>query len=108
LHNVQAYTYVLLVPVNTLLRSKFIWAHVLSENLSRLSKNHFATKYYLEKDIIPAIERDLAALTDYAEIEVADEEKIRLKSWVDDYRTVSELIINRFSKVLSRMSIYLC
>ena len=78
----------LLVPVEQSLQSKFIWAQVLSENLARLSKNHFATKHYLEKDIMPAIERDLAALADYVSIEVFDEEEVRLKTWIDDYRMV--------------------
>jgi len=80
--------FILLVPVGTSLQSKFIWSQVLSENLSRLSTNHFATKHYLEKDIKPAIERDLAALADYASVEVFDEEKVRLKNWIDDYRMV--------------------
>ncbi|KAG0004572.1 hypothetical protein BGZ79_008823 [Entomortierella chlamydospora] len=43
---------------------KFVWSEILSENLSRLSLNYFAAKHYLEREVLPAIDRDLKILQD--------------------------------------------
>ncbi|KAF9898342.1 hypothetical protein BX616_004159 [Lobosporangium transversale] len=41
---------------------KFVWSEILSENLSRLCSNYFAAKHFLEREVLPAINRDLKAL----------------------------------------------
>ncbi|KAI9314417.1 NADP-dependent oxidoreductase domain-containing protein [Dichotomocladium elegans] len=48
------------------LTAKFVWGQVLSENLSRLAVNHFATRHYLEQQVLPAVEKDVGALRRYA------------------------------------------
>lgn len=39
---------------------------MLSENLARLAVNHFATKHYLTQQVLPAIDKDLKTLEEYA------------------------------------------
>jgi hypothetical protein len=70
------------------LSTKFIWSQIFSQNLSRLSQNHFATEYYLEKQAKPAITRDLDCLCDYVKNTVLEDEKSRLQSWIMDYQMV--------------------
>ncbi|KAG0042595.1 hypothetical protein BGZ83_000286 [Gryganskiella cystojenkinii] len=70
------------------LAMKFVWSEVLSENLSRLSSNYFAAKHFLEREVLPAIDRDLQLLEestkDYPEQDRDDRDLIL--SWIDRYR----------------------
>ncbi|KAI1312232.1 hypothetical protein EDD11_003032 [Mortierella claussenii] len=79
---------------------KFVWSEVLSENLSRLSANYFAAKHFLEREVMPKIERDLKILEESVSHSSADidggrdsygdeddrENKEAVLSWIDRYR----------------------
>ncbi|KAI8974088.1 NADP-dependent oxidoreductase domain-containing protein [Pilobolus umbonatus] len=79
------------LPMEESLASKFVWSQVLSENLSRLSQNHFATRYYLQHQVLPAIEKDLVELHHYAQS--ANERADIYTSWISDYQqSMRELI----------------
>ncbi|KAF9185808.1 hypothetical protein BGZ49_004243 [Haplosporangium sp. Z 27] len=74
---------------------KFVWSEILSENLSRLSSNYFAAKHYLEKEVLPAIDRDLKFLHDSvtrddntSTLEIDGEfiDKDAVLNWIDLYR----------------------
>ncbi|KAI8911363.1 hypothetical protein DFJ77DRAFT_512368 [Powellomyces hirtus] len=47
---------------DTALVAKFVWGQVLSDNLTRLSQNMFAAKHYLQRQVFPALERDIQIL----------------------------------------------
>ncbi|KAI8596997.1 NADP-dependent oxidoreductase domain-containing protein [Dissophora ornata] len=66
---------------------KFVWSEVLSENLSRLSSNYFAAKHFLEREVLPAIDRDLKFLEDSTKGPDQDrDDKDAILSWIDRYR----------------------
>ncbi|KAF8965010.1 hypothetical protein BGZ46_000669 [Entomortierella lignicola] len=74
---------------------KFVWSEILSENLSRLSSNYFAAKHYLEREVLPAIDRDLKFLHDSvtrddntSTLEIDGEfiDKDAVLNWIDLYR----------------------
>ncbi|KAF9092810.1 hypothetical protein BGX27_001721 [Mortierella sp. AM989] len=71
---------------------KFVWSEILSENLSRLSSNYFAAKHYLEREVLPAIDRDLKFLHDSVTKESSQEfdnefvDKDAIINWIDLYR----------------------
>ncbi|CAB4400392.1 unnamed protein product [Rhizophagus irregularis] len=83
-----------LFPLGHPLSAKFIWSQIFSQNLSRLSQNHFATKYYLEKQAKPAIIRDLDCLCDYVKNMALDEEKSRLQSWMMNYQMETQSLMD--------------
>ncbi|RIA89490.1 NADP-dependent oxidoreductase domain-containing protein [Glomus cerebriforme] len=84
-----------LFPSGHPLTTKFLWSQILSQNLSRLSQNHFAAKYYLEKQVKPAITKDLEFLCDYMKNTALDEEKgSRLQSWVMNYQMETQSLID--------------
>ncbi|KAF9984829.1 hypothetical protein BGZ65_012517 [Modicella reniformis] len=72
------------------LAMKFVWSEILSENLSRLSANYFAAKHYLEREVLPAIDRDLKILEDSTHDPQQrgndEEEKEAIRLWIDRYR----------------------
>jgi hypothetical protein len=64
---------------------------VLSENLSRLSSNYFAAKHFLEREVLPAIDRDLQILKDSTATDNSDndrdnDEQVAILSWIERYR----------------------
>ncbi|KAF9921987.1 hypothetical protein FBU30_007929 [Linnemannia zychae] len=63
---------------------KFVWSEVLSENLSRLSTNYFAAKHFLEREVLPAIDRDLKILEE--SIRPDQDEKETITTWIYRYR----------------------
>ncbi|KAF9195248.1 hypothetical protein BGZ50_004886 [Haplosporangium sp. Z 11] len=65
---------------------KFVWSEVLSENLSRLSTNYYAAKHFLEREVLPAIDRDLEILKNSINDQQDQEEKSTILSWIDRYR----------------------
>ncbi|KAF9435287.1 hypothetical protein BGZ76_006564 [Entomortierella beljakovae] len=71
---------------------KFVWSEILSENLSRLSANFFAARHYLEREVSPAIDRDLKILeesvADYSTQELDGEyvDKDAVLNWIELYR----------------------
>ncbi|ORY90378.1 NADP-dependent oxidoreductase domain-containing protein [Syncephalastrum racemosum] len=67
------------------LTAKFVWGEILSENLNRLSQNHFATRHYLTKAVLPALDRDLGNLRHYAETN-APEKAVAFEDWISHYR----------------------
>jgi len=67
---------------------KFVWSEVLSENLSRLSSNYFAAKHFLEREVLPAIDRDLKVLEESVKDQQDQEDKGMVLSWIDRYRKV--------------------
>ncbi|KAJ3020209.1 hypothetical protein HKX48_001154 [Thoreauomyces humboldtii] len=71
-------------PEETALVAKFVWGRVLSDNFTRLSQNMFAAKHYLERQVMPGLERDLALLRkgvrgEYGEADV--------NAWATQYET---------------------
>ncbi|CAG8663513.1 4554_t:CDS:10, partial [Funneliformis mosseae] len=82
-----------LLPLGHPLLAKFMWSQVLSQNLSRLSQNQFATKHYLEKQIKPAITEDLEVLLDYIKNKALNEEKSRLQNWIMAYQMDTQTLI---------------
>lgn len=74
---------------------KFIWSEILSENLPRLSNNYYAARHYLEKEVLPAIDRDLKVLedstSDYAQQDTDDKDSII--SWIDRYRREARTLV---------------
>lgn len=69
------------------LTAKFVWGQVLSENLARLSQNHFATRHYLSQQVLPALQKDLDQLNEYT-TELQDEQTLAYQYWIEDYRNV--------------------
>ncbi|CDH56668.1 aldo keto reductase family protein [Lichtheimia corymbifera JMRC:FSU:9682] len=67
------------------LASKFVWGQVLSENLARLAVNHFATKHYLTQQVLPAIDKDLKTLEEYAS-QFDDEKAESFNDWMSSYK----------------------
>ncbi|KAG0304726.1 hypothetical protein BGZ98_005103 [Dissophora globulifera] len=68
---------------------KFVWSEILSENLARLSANYFAAKHFLEREVLPAIDRDLQSLKNSTEDPEQDqdpESKDAILSWIERYR----------------------
>jgi hypothetical protein len=63
----------------------------LSENLARLAQNHFATRHYLTQQVLPAVQKDLTDLHNYA-AELAPESTQAYNAWIDQYKKVK--IIN--------------
>ncbi|KAI7817082.1 NADP-dependent oxidoreductase domain-containing protein [Gamsiella multidivaricata] len=78
------------------LAMKFVWSEVLSENLSRLSSNYFAAKHFLEREVLPAIDRDLKILEDSITTATTDEQdredKDAVLSWIDRYRKEAKVL----------------
>ncbi|KAI8080585.1 NADP-dependent oxidoreductase domain-containing protein [Thamnidium elegans] len=68
------------------LTAKFVWGQVLSENLARLSQNHFATRHYLTNQVLPALQRDLESLQTFASELGSDQELAAYQHWIEDYR----------------------
>ncbi|KAG0061965.1 hypothetical protein BGZ89_011021 [Linnemannia elongata] len=68
------------------LAMKFVWSEVLSENLSRLSSNYFAAKHFLEREVLPAIDRDLKILEDSTRDQPDLEDKDAILTWIHRYR----------------------
>ena len=73
-------------PSSTILIAKFVWGQVLAENFGRLTQDSFAAQHYLEKQVLPAMKRDLEELRTFAE----GEEEIR--EWGAQYEKVQEAI----------------
>ncbi|KAF9288361.1 hypothetical protein BGZ68_000403 [Mortierella alpina] len=71
---------------------KFVWSEVLSENLSRLSSNYFAAKHFLEREVLPAIDRDLQVLEDSIKDQQDQEDKGIVLSWIDRYRKEAKIL----------------
>ncbi|KAI9475348.1 hypothetical protein BDB00DRAFT_859946 [Zychaea mexicana] len=67
------------------LTAKFVWGQVLSENLSRLSQNHFAARHYLSQQVLPAVEKDIKILENYA-AELEDDRVHAFDDWINEYR----------------------
>lgn len=73
---------------------KFIWSEILSENLPRLSANYFAARHYLEKEVLPAIDRDLKVLEDStSETQTDKDDKDLVISWIDRYRREARTLV---------------
>ncbi|KAF9908314.1 hypothetical protein EC991_009958 [Linnemannia zychae] len=65
---------------------KFVWSEVLSENLARLSSNYFAAKHFLEREVLPAIDRDLKILEDSTNEQPDRDDKETIATWIHRYR----------------------
>jgi aryl-alcohol dehydrogenase-like predicted oxidoreductase len=65
--------------------SKFVVAQILAENLSRLVENAMAAELYINRDIIPALEKDLEELKVFAN-DFEPEIKSALLAWALEYR----------------------
>lgn len=75
---------------------KFVWSEILSENLSRLSSNYYAAKHYLEREVLPAIDRDLETLEESTQDpqrqDQDEEEKEAIRLWIDRYRNEAKTL----------------
>ncbi|GJJ72291.1 uncharacterized protein EMPS_04648 [Entomortierella parvispora] len=81
------------------LAMKFVWSEVLSENLPRLSSNYFAAKHFLEREVLPAIDRDLKTLEDSNKESSTDEEDgAAILSWIDRYRNEAKALTQDIAK----------
>lgn len=79
----------IIVPVEEeALTAKFVWGQVLSENLARLSQNHFATRHYLNNQVLPALQKDLEHLDKFATELENDQQLAAYQHWIEDYRNV--------------------
>ncbi|KAJ3183849.1 hypothetical protein HDU87_005965 [Geranomyces variabilis] len=78
-------------PDDMALVAKFVWGRVLSDNLTRLSENMFAARHYLQRQVAPALQRDLATLVQAAE---QAPNKDELLTWASQYQ-------ERYSKLQS-------
>ncbi|KAG0173141.1 hypothetical protein DFQ28_005653 [Apophysomyces sp. BC1034] len=67
------------------LTAKFVWGQVLSENLTRLAQNHFATQHYLSHQVKPAVDSDLIELRRYVD-QLSPEVQGAYTDWMDKYR----------------------
>lgn len=80
------------------LAAKFVWGQVLSENLARLAQNHFAARHYLTRQVLPAVEKDVQALKQYAADLGNEDKEAAFDQWISDYResvqTLSHDMIN--------------
>jgi hypothetical protein len=70
------------------LATKFIWAQVISENLSKLSQNHVAAKHFLEYTVLTSLQTDVKALLAYAETLDEPEALPMFQEWTADYQKV--------------------
>lgn len=78
-----------IVPVDEeALTAKFVWGQVLSENLARLSQNHFATRHYLTQQVLPTLQNDLEDLRNFAIELQSDQELAAYEHWIENYREV--------------------
>ncbi|KAF9969794.1 hypothetical protein BGZ73_007684 [Actinomortierella ambigua] len=68
------------------LANKFNWSEILSENLARLSTNYFAAKHFLDRQVIPAIDRDLQLLEESADKSTDNEDFATIMKWIPIYR----------------------
>ncbi|KAG0349980.1 hypothetical protein BGZ54_004100, partial [Gamsiella multidivaricata] len=87
------------IRADTFIRFEFLpraLIKVLSENLSRLSSNYFAAKHFLEREVLPAIDRDLKILEDSITTATTDEQdredKDAVLSWIDRYRKEAKVL----------------
>ncbi|KAG0376962.1 hypothetical protein BGX24_006944 [Mortierella sp. AD032] len=71
---------------------KFVWSEVLSENLTRLSSNYFAAKHFLEREVLPAIDRDLKILQDSTNDQQDRDDKETIATWIHRYRREAETL----------------
>ncbi|RKO89691.1 NADP-dependent oxidoreductase domain-containing protein [Blyttiomyces helicus] len=69
----------------TAILAKFVWAQVLGDNLSRLTDNPFTVRYYLEKQVLPAIDADLTALETIGDSTLP-------AGWAEEYRKQTRLL----------------
>lgn len=82
---------------------------ILSENLTRLAANYFATKHYLYNEVWPAIERDLQDLNDLV-VKITEDEKNNINTtdiiieddqeiydWIHLYRQRSQELLRDIS-----------
>ncbi|CAJ0837375.1 15586_t:CDS:2 [Entrophospora sp. SA101] len=88
-----------LYSLDNLITTKFVWSQILSENLSKLSKNYFATKHYLNKNVKLYINNDLNQLQNLINnsniiTTLSSEERLRLENWIIDYKKESQLLIS--------------
>lgn len=64
--------------------------------MSRLSSNYFAAKHYLEREVLPAVDRDLKALEDSINDpqrqDQDEEEKEAIRLWIDHYRNAAKTL----------------
>ncbi|KAF9100760.1 hypothetical protein BGX29_006284 [Mortierella sp. GBA35] len=74
------------------LAMKFVWSEVLSENLSRLSANYFAAKHFLEREVLPAIDRDLKILKESTQDQQDREDKEAIITWIHRYRREAQTL----------------
>ncbi|KAJ3028894.1 hypothetical protein HDV00_009916 [Rhizophlyctis rosea] len=51
---------------------KFVWGQVLAENIARLTQDLFAAQHYLEKQVMPALKKDVEELRAMGDEETAD------------------------------------
>ncbi|KAF9425091.1 hypothetical protein BGZ94_007853 [Podila epigama] len=74
---------------------KFIWSEILSENLPRLSSNFFAARHFLQKEVLPAIDRDLKILKDstMANEQQDQQDQEEVLSWIDKYRREAQTLV---------------
>lgn len=70
------------------LATKFIWAQVISENLSKLSQNHFAAKHFIENTVLKSLKTDVKALLAYAEKLDEPEALPTFQEWAAEYQKV--------------------
>ncbi|KAI9281340.1 NADP-dependent oxidoreductase domain-containing protein [Umbelopsis sp. AD052] len=71
------------------LATKFIWAQVISENLSKLSQNHFAARHFLENTVLTSLKKDVKALLTYAETLDEPEALPTFQEWTAEYQKVT-------------------
>ncbi|KAG0226766.1 hypothetical protein BGW42_003418 [Actinomortierella wolfii] len=79
------------------LANKFNWSEILSENLARLSTNYFAAKHFLERQVIPAIDRDLGLLEESAHLSNDGDDEATIKKWIPQYREEAKELIKEIA-----------
>ncbi|TPX71905.1 hypothetical protein SpCBS45565_g00960 [Spizellomyces sp. 'palustris'] len=81
-------------PDDTALVAKFVWGQVLSDNLSRLSQNLFAAKYYLERQVQPGLEADLQTLQNSVRASHNEEEVVEwARQYGEHFQTLSKTFL---------------
>ncbi|KAF7726740.1 hypothetical protein EC973_008514 [Apophysomyces ossiformis] len=75
------------------LTAKFVWGQVLSENLTRLAQNHFATQHYLLRQVKPAVAKDIKELQGFVDQLPAEEQK-PYADWMTKYQQGVDVLMD--------------
>ncbi|KAI9097148.1 NADP-dependent oxidoreductase domain-containing protein [Phlyctochytrium arcticum] len=76
--------------------SQFIWGQALADNMQRLIQNSFAARYYLDRQIKPALKSNLQQLRETAK--EMDNQELMLE-WANQYERDFDLLASSFLKL---------